>query len=210
MLSVANVHFGYQFRKILSGVSFRVEPGETVQLVGPNGAGKTTLMAIIAGLIAENSGSVSFHADGEAHTDYREYCEYLPAEANALFLKLDALTNLSLWSRLRGREPSEATLVAELTRWGLGSPLVHRQFPVEKFSTGMKRRLALARVGLSGAPLWLLDEPLYGLDKNGIAVFQAMLTTHLAARGMVVIVSHDTAPLEPFVVRSVAIGSQSA
>lgn len=205
MLVVDSVSFAYQYRQILRELSFTVGPGQLVQLVGPNGAGKSTLVAIIAGLMAEQSGSVSYHVDGKQHSDYRRYCEYLPAEANGLYLKLDALSNLRFWQELRGITVDKQRLLTELTSWGLGSPLVYQNFPVEKFSTGMKRRLALARVQLANVPLWLLDEPLYGLDRNGVAVWQSCMQAHLDAGGMVVVVSHEQEALRPLNPRQVEV-----
>ena len=206
MLIVNNLRFGYQHRSILDGLSFHCKAAEVVHLAGPNGVGKSTLMGILAGLLAEKDGEVRFEGPEGPTTDYRQHCEYLGAEANGLYAKLDAMTNLRLWTALRGRKPDDARLIAELSRWGLGSPLVYQDFAVEKFSTGMKRRLALARVSLSQTRLWLLDEPFYGLDRNGIKVFQQALAEHLEQRGAVVIVSHDSEPLLPFKVRVIDLG----
>jgi heme exporter protein A len=115
----------------------------------------------------------------------------LPAEANGLFLKMDALHNLSFWCALRGVEAEPERLRAALARWQLDHPLLSRGFPVEKFSTGMKRRLALARLGLTPSPCWLLDEPLYGLDTDAVAVFRGMLQDHLRRGGAALVVSHE-------------------
>lgn len=209
MLKIHNLEFRYQYRRILQGVSFQAEAGELVHIVGPNGAGKTTLMSILAGLRREHSGSISFHkADGAIASDRRDYIEYLPAEANALYGKMDAMINLRFWQNLRGIRISDEQLIAELNLWDLGHPLVRQNFPVERFSTGMKRRLALARVKLSQTPCWLLDEPLYGLDTRGIQTFQNMLAQHLGQGGQAWIVSHDTAPLAIFPLRTLNLTAE--
>lgn len=206
MLKIHNLEFRYQFRRILQGVSFAAEAGELVHIVGPNGAGKTTLMTILAGLRREHAGSIEYHHQGSVAADRREFVEYLPAEANALYGKMDAMTNLRFWQGLRGIKSSDQALIEELELWDLDHPLVRQNFPVERFSTGMKRRLALARVKLSETPCWLLDEPLYGLDTRGIQTFQAMLAAHLQKGGQAWLVSHDTAPLSIFKVRTLDIG----
>ncbi|WP_141734703.1 heme ABC exporter ATP-binding protein CcmA [Oligoflexus tunisiensis] len=211
MLKIHNLEFRYQFRRILQGVSFASTAGEIVHIVGPNGAGKTTLMTILAGLRREHAGSIEYHkAPGQIVDDRRDYIEYLPAEANALYGKMDAITNLRFWQNLRGRKSSDEALVQELALWDLDHPLIRQNFPVERFSTGMKRRLALARVKLSETPCWLLDEPLYGLDTKGIQTFQGMLQTHLQEGGQAWIVSHDTAPLSIFKLRTLDLGGRKS
>ena len=210
MLEIQNLDFRYQYRRILSKLSFQVRPGEILHIQGPNGCGKTTLMSIIAGLRHEESGSIHYRfPDGRALPDRREVIEYLPAEANALFGKMDAMDNLRFWRRLRGLSADDSIIRAALATWDLDRPLVREHFPVERFSTGMKRRLALARLQLAEAPCWLLDEPLYGLDVKGIASFQALLEGHLKHEGMALIVSHDVAPLERFAIRRLDLSGES-
>ncbi len=206
MLKIQNLEFRYQYRRILQGVSFHASAGELVHVVGPNGAGKSTLMSILAGLRREHAGSIEYHYEpGILAADRRDFIEYLPAEANALYGKMDAMINLRFWQNLRGIEATDEQLVRELELWDLGHPLVRQNFPVERFSTGMKRRLALARVKLSQTPCWLLDEPLYGLDTRGIQTFQTMLKDHLHGGGQAWIVSHDTAPLAIFSLKTLNI-----
>lgn len=202
MLEIKLLSFRYQYKTILSRLSFTAAPGEILHITGPNGSGKTTLMSLLAGLRKEAGGSIAYRLlSGKVAEDRRSYVEYLPAEANALFGKMDAMSNLRFWRKLRDLDASDASIRSVLKNWDLDHPLVRENFPVESFSTGMKRRLALARLELSETPCWLLDEPLYGLDSKGIETFQSMLDGHLQRAGITVIVSHDIAPLERFVVR---------
>ncbi len=211
MLQVDHLGFRYQYRRILHNLSFQVAPGQILHITGPNGSGKTTLMSLLSGLRHPQTGTIQIlDAKGQVLPDRRQAMEYLPAEANALYGKMDAMQNLSLWLRLRALPSPEAIIRQELARWDLDHPLLRQGFPVERFSTGMKRRLALARVKLSQTPCWLLDEPLYGLDTKGIQTFQSMLREHLSARGMVLIVSHDTAPLAEFPVQTLALTQEVA
>lgn len=210
MLEIQDLDFRYQYRRILSKLTFQVAPGEILHIQGPNGCGKTTLMSIIAGLRHEEGGTIRYRlADGRLLEDRREQIEYLPAEANALFGKMDAMDNLRFWRRLRGLPWDEALLRSALADWDLDHPLVREHFPVERFSTGMKRRLALARLQLAEVPCWLLDEPLYGLDVKGIASFQGLLQAHLKRQGMALIVSHDVAPLNHFPIRRLDLSQES-
>lgn len=179
-------------------------------MVGPNGAGKSTFMAVVAGLLRADSGTIEYfpgdEKDGPA-PDRRVYLEYLPAEANGLFVKMDAVQNLSFWSELRGIAASEEQILQALRHWRLDHPLLRQGFPVEKFSTGMKRRLALARLQLSPAPCWLLDEPVYGLDAEATAAFTRLVASHLSKGGSGLVVSHETKPLEGLVTQSISLGA---
>jgi heme ABC exporter ATP-binding subunit CcmA len=210
VLEIKQLGFRYQFKVILSQLSFSADAGEILHIVGPNGSGKTTLMSILAGLRKESTGEIRYRlADGKILADRRTHVEYVPAEANALFGKMDAMSNLRFWRKLRGLDPSDRALRPVLARWDLDHPLIRENFPVESFSTGMKRRLALARLELSQTPCWLLDEPLYGLDTKGIETFQDMLQSHRERSGITVLVSHDTAPLEKFPVKPLDLSTMA-
>lgn len=191
LLRVRGLGFGYH-RPLFAGVSFSIAPGDLCLVSGGNGTGKSTLLSILAGLLAPQQGAYSFGDDARG----AGRAEYLQAENNGLFCKMDAVQNLRYWASLRGVHLDDETIFTELERWGLNHPLIRRGFPVEKFSTGMKRRLALARVALSQTKLWILDEPFYGLDQRALGIFQLMLRDHLASGGAALVVSHDLAPLE--------------
>ncbi len=210
MLSVNKVSFGFPHRPILRDFSLTVQKGELVHISGPNGAGKSTLMSLIAGLIPVDRGSITYtDPAGQEVDDRRWWIEYVPAEANGLFPKMNALQNLSFWAKLRGHSQSpkdlEKSLVAELKFWGLSHPLLLGPFPVEKYSTGMKRRLALARLTLSQTPCWLLDEPVYGLDAAATETFRNILDQHLKGGGLAVMISHDLAALKDLSYRKMVL-----
>jgi heme exporter protein A len=208
MLALQKLGFGFRHRPLFQDLSFTVAPGELVHLAGPNGAGKSTLMAVVAGLLEPTAGQVEYRPGKDSANpadDRRVFMEYLPAEANGLYVKMDATQNLEFWGRLRGKELAKVDIHAALRVWNLDHPLLRDDFPVEKFSTGMKRRLALARLALSPAPCWLLDEPLYGLDVEAMAIFTGMLDAHLKKGGLALVVSHDLKPLEKLITRTVTL-----
>lgn len=212
MLALQKLAFGFRHRPLFHDLSFSVAPGELVHLAGPNGAGKSTLMAVVAGLLEPTAGKIEYRPDKGAvglADDRREFMEYMPAEANGLYVKMDATQNLLFWARLRGKALVPADVHAALGVWNLNHPLLRDNFPVEKFSTGMKRRLALARLGLSPAPCWLLDEPLYGLDVQAMTMFTGMLKDHLAQGGLALVVSHDLKPVESLITRTVTLKGAS-
>ena len=207
MLVVENLSFGFPHRPILKNFSLTVNQGELVHISGPNGAGKSTLMALIAGLIPPDHGEVFFKtSDGKVVDNPRIFIEYMPAESNALFLKMNAPQNLAFWVNLRQGKVQNKILIDELRFWGLAHPLLLGNFPVEKYSTGMKRRLALARLRLASTPCWLLDEPVYGLDSGATGSFRSILKEHLSKGGMAVMISHDTSAFLEIPHRKIDLG----
>ena len=193
MLQVRQVSFGFSSLPLFKNVTFSVQPGRVLQLTGPNGVGKSTLMQILAGILAPQTGDITFDWSGKTLTDRREALSYLPSEGNGLYLRQDAMNNLHFWARLSGRLITDGHIRAALEDWGLTNRFFHRNFPVGKFSTGMKRRLALARLSLIGHPLWLLDEPVYGLDPDATERFRRHLGDHVRNGGSAVLISHDAA-----------------
>lgn len=192
MLIVKSLSFSFEHRRLFHDVSFQVEPGSLLHLKGANGVGKSTFLGILAGIRKQDHGTIEYiDQTQQSYPDIRELSAYLSAEANGLYTKMDAIGNLRFWCNLRGLKPSNAELVASMDTWGLGHPLLRQNFPVEYFSTGMRRRLALARLSLSKASCWLLDEPIYGLDDKGIELFRQHLKKHLDCGGVGVMISHD-------------------
>jgi len=194
LLVLRDVSFGFGHKLLIKNLSFEVRAGEMLLVTGPNGSGKSTCLSLIAGLRQPLNGTVAWNDQAD---EVRKHSAILLAENNGHYLKLDATENLSFWVKLfKSKTSSREDIIATLTRWNLGHPLIRQGLPVERFSTGMKRRLALARLEISGAPLWILDEPLHGLDRDGIATFVSALRAHQEQGGMTVVVSHDLTPFE--------------
>lgn len=169
-------------------LNFTVNDGEILHIQGPNGAGKSTLLQILAGLLRLQSGAIDF---GSPHPR-RQLNEYLPADGTGLFGKLSAEANLRFWIGLRHANNVDQHIGEALQKWHLDSQQI-RQLPVEKFSTGMRRRLALARVSLSGCQNWLLDEPFNGLDKKGMETLLETMQAHTKQGGTIIISAHEAA-----------------
>lgn len=197
-LIVKDIGFAYQAaRPLLKGVTFTVKSGQLLHLVGPNGCGKSTLIKILAGLIKPQRGQLSLNGNQPPASHYFAEMSYLPAEGNGLFDELSAYHNIRFWWSLRQAQPwTDAGCQELLTTWNLGGPYVSRFIPVGKYSTGMKRRLSLINLQLAHTKLWLLDEPLYGLDQASIVAFQQLLASHLAQGGAAVMISHDADALK--------------
>jgi heme exporter protein A len=191
LITVQDLAFSFPGRQLFSALSFRVHTRELLQIQGSNGVGKSTLVKILAGFIAQTAGTVEVPFLGD-----KRAIDYLPSEANGLYLKLSAIDNLRFWAELGGQQPTDSALNAHLERVGLAQKMVATHIPVGKFSTGMKRRLALARLVAGNAPLWLLDEPVFGLDAEGISCFREILSSHINQGGGCIIVTHDRAAIE--------------
>jgi len=166
-------------RVLFASVSFALLPGQALHVVGPNGIGKTSLIRMIAGLLGTWSGTIE--REGEVG---------LVDERHALDSSLPLRKALAFWQRLDG------PAVDRLARLGLADLL---DVPVGYFSTGQKKRAAFARLLGQHAPVWLLDEPLNGLDADGAALVQELAGEHCRAGGVCLIASH-----QPFALDGVA------
>jgi len=175
-------------RVIFAGLSFVLDRGEALLLVGANGAGKSSLLRLLAGLLVPAEGQLLWDgedalADRAGHAGRLRYLSH----QDALKPALTARENLSFFARLWGGDADAA-----LAALGL-APLA--ELPARVLSSGQKRRLALARLALAPAPLWLLDEPTVGLDAASVDRLGALLARHRAAGGMVLAATHLPLPL---------------
>jgi len=188
LLDVRQLHLWRGDRHLLRGLDFQLGSGELLQLLWPNGTGKTSLLRCLAGFLHAEEGSIHWegHPVREDQSRFHWALAYLGHE-NALKDDLTALENLRFSCALRSRH-TPAQLLQALESVGLGQ--IDRHLPVRNYSAGQKRRVALARLGLWGARLWLLDEPVTNLDAAGQGVFEKLLGTHLAAGGAAMIATH--------------------
>ncbi|SFS44256.1 heme exporter protein A [Sulfitobacter marinus] len=158
---------------VLNGVSFEVAPGTSLILRGPNGAGKTTLLRTIAGLQPALSGQIDGADETIAYAGH----------ADGLKAMLSVAENLTFWAQVFGNSDIEPALAAYQL-----DPLRDRL--AGTLSAGQKRRLGLARLMVTGRPIWVLDEPTVSLDADAVAMFAAAVTAHLGAGGMALIATH--------------------
>jgi len=180
-------------RLVFAGLEFALGPGEALVLRGPNGSGKSSLLRLMAGLGRPASGALAWDGenvarDREAHAARLHFLGHLDAVKGAL----TAAENLLSWARLRGTHADRAGIAAALDRLGLARLA---SAPARFLSAGQRRRLALARLLVSPAALWLLDEPSVGLDENSQAALEAMLARHRAEGGMVALAIHGAIAL---------------
>lgn len=187
MLDVTNLDFDYSEQSVLNGVEFHLNRGSLLHLRGANGAGKTTLLKLLAGLLRPTQGQISYHGQSiwdnlpvfqqsicyVGHKNgmsqlltVREYCQYEFAQMH----KFDEVINRF---NLQGLEDVVCALL----------------------SVGQRRRVGLLRILMSNAPLWLLDEPLVGLDHQSITILVSCFAEHLDTGGQIILTSHQDIPL---------------
>jgi heme exporter protein A len=157
-------------RLLFEAFDLALGPGDALQVAGPNGSGKSSLIRLAAGLLRPESGTV------------QRTSLALADEHVALDRELPLGRALDFWSRLAGLDSLGLAHLADV--------------PVRLLSSGQLKRATLARVAASGAPLWLLDEPLNGLDRDGAERLTALIASHRAAGGAVLAASHQPLPGE--------------
>jgi heme exporter protein A len=157
-------------RMLFRGLSFELKAGEALQIVGPNGTGKSSLLRIVAGLLRPLAGAVSL--DGAIG---------LVDERPALEEHLPLGRALDFWARIDAPAPAAPEL-------GLEALL---DVPVRFLSTGQRKRAALARLSRQQAPVWLLDEPLNGLDAQAARLCEVLVAEHCRVGGIALVASHQ-------------------
>jgi len=189
MLNVSGLHLWRGDRHVLRAVSFAASPGQCVLLTGKNGAGKTTLLRAIAGLLEPEEGEVSWRGTSarKSRDEFHADLAYLGHEP-PLKGDLSGRENLRFSVGIR-RSVSAAEVDAALARTG-ATAFADRS--VRMLSAGQKRRVALAGVLLTGAVLWLLDEPTTNLDAEGQQLVARLIEEQIGRAGIVVAAVHHS------------------
>ena len=173
---------------VLDGICFELSPGKALILRGPNGSGKTTLLRTLAGLQPPAGGKIDCDPDSVAYA----------AHSDGLKQTLSVKENLEFWANVFASGSIDQAVSAFQLE-----PLLHR--PAGALSAGQKRRLGLARLLVTGRPVWILDEPTVSLDVKAVARFGETIRAHLAGGGSAIIATHidlgleaDVLDVEPF------------
>jgi heme exporter protein A len=167
LLRFENVTLRRGGRLLFEGLDLALGPGEALHVSGPNGSGKSSMIRLAAGLLRAERGRVERSRLA------------LADDKLALDRELPLKRALSFWAR-HVDDAMDALAIGRLA-----------EVPVRFLSSGQAKRASLARVAASGAPLWLLDEPLNGLDGDGAERLVALVRRHLGSGGAVLIASHQ-------------------
>lgn len=176
-------------RNVFRDLTFSLAAGTFLQLTGPNGSGKTSLLRILCKLLPPASGEIrwqgeNIHSLGE---DYFTAVTYL-GHKHGVKDELTALENVLISGGLSGIQLDEEKAAVALERLGLGNRL---RLQTRLLSEGQRRRVALARLAVSQAKLWLLDEVMTSLDKSSVSMIRSLIEDHLATGGIAIVATHQ-------------------
>ncbi len=200
LLSASGLGFLRNDQRIFGPLDLQVSVGEALLVEGENGAGKTTLLRVLAGLLPAASGTIEIRG---------RPADRFAIASNVLLLghllghkgELTSLENLRFAIGLFGRR-EDADPERAMARVGLAG---YEDHPARLLSAGQRKRLALARLRVLPAPLWLLDEPFANLDLDGIALVNRMLDEHLHSGGAALVTSHGAYKLDSLRTRSLRL-----
>lgn len=191
MLEVHNLDFDYPDKQVLHGVEFTVNSGCILHLRGGNGVGKTTLLKLLAGILRPEHGDIqycgqSIMADMAAYQQHICYVGHKTGISQLLTVRENCRFELH-------RDQSMLSFEEMITLFSLQGL---EDVACNLLSVGQRRRVGLLRLLMSNAPLWLLDEPLVGLDTEAISLLIASISKHQTNGGQVVLTSHQNLPLK--------------
>ena len=190
LLECRGLAFARNDEPVFGPLDFALHPGEALQVHGGNGRGKTTLLRVLAGLLPAGAGEVRVEGrpvDRDHLARGSAFLGHLPGHKG----ELTALENLRFTAAMQGSGTAPEAALASVGLAGYEDTLARQ------LSAGQKKRLSLARLWLSPAPLWLLDEPYANLDLDGINLVNRMVQAHLREGGAALLTTHGAYAAPP-------------
>lgn len=189
MLEVSNLTAIRDERVLFENLTFSIQPGELVQIEGRNGTGKTTLLRIVTGLGDKEEGEILWKGEqiDKSRDEFHQDLLFL-GHQTGVKRELTAFENLSFYQSVHQESSSQEAIFQALAKVGLAG---REDVPVAQLSAGQQRRVALARLWLSKQVLWILDEPLTAIDKQGVKVLEALFAHHAENGGIVILTTHQ-------------------
>lgn len=193
-------------RLLFAHLSFALEVGALIQIEGRNGAGKTSLLRILCGLAQPSSGITHWRGD-DIHRYRQKFLSELLYLGHHHGVKglLTPEENLKITCGLNAIIPQPSEIKQALNQVGLGN---FYDYPCQNLSAGQKRRVALARLIIGQATLWILDEPFTSLDRFGVLLVEKLLIDHLASGGAAVITTHHPLQINNYPIQRINLDHQ--
>jgi heme exporter protein A len=193
-------------RRLFADLSFTLAAHTLLAVRGANGSGKTSLLRMLCGLLSPAAGNIAWNGH-DIQSAREEYCAKIAyvGHLNGVKDDLSGLENLQFAARTAGIATSPTRADAALRELGLDG---FQRLPCKNLSQGQRRRVALARLCLSSTrPLWVLDEPFTALDAAALALMQGLLESHLQRGGMIVLTTHQDAPISAPSTQRIELGT---
>lgn len=186
LLELRNLGCERDERLLFSGLDLQVFAGDVIQIGGPNGIGKTTLLRAIAGISTDYYGQILYAGEPVSVSAWdfasdRLYLGHLPGIKKSL----TPAENLEWYIAQNGAAVTTNEALAAVGLYG------YEDSPCYQLSAGQLRRVALARLHLSRARIWILDEPFTAIDKLGVSQLEALIAQHCINGGAVILTSHQ-------------------
>ncbi|MFP4245988.1 MAG: cytochrome c biogenesis heme-transporting ATPase CcmA [Halochromatium sp.] len=208
MLEVTDLACRRGERDLFSGLGFQLPAHTLLHVRGRNGSGKTSLLRVLCGLLRPDAGRIRWRGEDirELAEDYHRELLYF-GHLNGIKADLSGLENLRIASILDQDPVDTEAILAALARIGLEG---FEDLPTRMLSQGQKKRVALARLILSKAPLWILDEPFTALDVDAVELLQQLIAAQVADGGAVVLTTHQEVPLTRGAIQRLTLGDAMA
>ncbi len=192
-------------RELFQQLDFQIEAGTVLLVEGRNGTGKTTLLRMLCGLIEPTEGEIRWRGESirKLAEEYSRELLYI-GHRPGIKEELTAIENLRIAATLDGATIGEDEAWDALSRIGLRG---FEDLPTRYLSQGQKRRVALARLLLSRAAIWVLDEPFVALDVAAVEELQGVIREHVAAGGMVILTTHQAVGLMEEAIQRLRLGA---
>jgi heme exporter protein A len=191
LLELHNLSCERDERLLFAGLSMAFDGGEAVQIIGPNGAGKTTLLRAISGISHDYSGEIHFKGRSVKVDawEFQQASLYLGHLAGIKKV-LTPAENLAWYAAQSGASQPIAAALKAVGLFG------YEDTPCYQLSAGQLRRVALARLHLSSALIWILDEPFTAIDKAGVDQLEQLISQQCERGGLVLLTSHQDLSLK--------------
>lgn len=197
LIEVNNVSKKIHGKQILNDISFRVAPGHILGFLGPNGAGKTTLLRIITGLMHQSSGNIKI-CGFDTKNQYEKAAFELGTiiESPEFYNHLSGLKNLRIFADMSRKKITNDELIQNMGETGLAGS-EHKK--VKGYSLGMRQRLGVVNATMHNPKVLLLDEPMNGLDPEGMKDFRVLMQNFVKKGNSIIISSHILSELQEVV-----------